>query len=123
MSHWHCWTPLLRLQLSSSTNLKDVFNDFASTDKFLFDWTGRVPVGSCTARVCATFKDLSCDFLLLLGNDFCIVWLVGCMPEFATSRSAAAAAAVLGDALGDRDGGGHAVDCVGVLDGAQSSVA
>ena len=80
-------------------------------------------MGSCTARVCATFKDLSCDFLLLLGNDFCIVWLVGCMPEFATSRSAAAAAAVLGDAHGDRDGGGHAVDCVEVLDGAQSSVA
>ena len=45
------------------------------------------------------------------------------MPEFATSRSAAAAAAVLGDALGDQDGGGHAVDCVEVLDGAQSSVA
>ena len=45
-----------------------------------------------SARVCATFKDLSCNFLLLLGNNLCIVWLVGCMPELVTSRSAAAEA-------------------------------
>ena len=80
-------------------------------------------MGSCIARVCATFEDLSCNFLLLLGNNLCIVWLVGCMPELVTSRSAAAEADVLGDAHVDRDGRGHAVDCVEVLDGAQSSVA
>ena len=45
------------------------------------------------------------------------------MPELVTSRLAAAEADVLGDAHVDRDGRGHAVDCVEVLDGAQSSVA
>ena len=35
------------LQLSSITDLKAVFIDFASTAKLLFDWKGRVPVSSC----------------------------------------------------------------------------
>ena len=69
------------------------------------------------ARVCATFKDLSC-YLSSSQVTHYVSWLVGGMSELVTSRLAAAG--IHGDAHVDRDDGGHDVDCEEVIDGARS---
>ena len=59
-------------------------------------------------------------------HDFrqCLCHLQGSLLQLSSPpRSAAAEADVLGDAHVDRDERRHAVDCMEVLDGAQSSVA
>ena len=104
---------MLGLQPSSITDLKAVFIDFAQS---LSEQLAVPDHHDCLQSLCHLQGSLL--FLILPGNTLCVVWLVGCMPELITSRSAAAD--VHGDAPVDRDEGGPDVDCEEVLDGAQS---